>query len=1476
MPSVLPIFQRYSQPSSGNVRSVTYQSPAVAGNFNQNVTRRVLHNNTKSKLNSQQNDEQQMFCTKCTEGHKLSSCRQFKSLSIPSRWEFVKESRLCFSCLQRGHSLMECRSKRECGIDECRRMHHQLLHQSAAKAIKTMPPVTSTSTSSSTEVASTSITQNRREHLLNCHKNLNTCLFKILPVVVSGPRTTTTVYAMFDEGSSVTLLEEDVAEQLGVNGLAVPLTLQWYNQKETTEESRVINLEVKRVNECTTYQLKNVYTARNLDLPKQSFDKGRYNHLSHLPIESYADIKPCLLIGLDHSMLSVAKQTIYAGSSEPIAAATKLGWVAYGPTQYNVNPIINVLHMRKTYDIKLHQLVKEYFELDSLGIKNTSTLFESTEDSRARKILEDTVKNIGERYEVGLLWKEDNIHLPPSYEMAKRRLLNVEQKMRSDERYADNYRKEMCKYINKGYVQLLTPEEAERNSPSTWYLPHFGVINPNKPQKLRIVFDAAAAVTAVSLNSVLLKGPERAQPLMTIMYKFRQRRIAVAGDIQEMFSQIKIRASDRNSQRFLWRHSYQSNQIQVYTMTSMIFGAACSPCCAEHIKNINATRFEATMPKGVKAITDNTYVDDLVISFDNVEEANLVVKEAIAINTAAGFHLRNFVSNHKELQNQLNNNAATPSDVINMEHQPKTDKILGMFWNSKDDVLEFHFKFAKIPRAVLDGKRPPTKRELLGLAMAIYDPFGLLANVTIDVKILLQATWKLQIEWDDVLPHQLATQWSKWWSGFQKVSHIVVLRCFSPLYSTAQELQFHVFVDASDTAYAAVAYLRMKQGNNIDVAFVAAKSRCAPKKETTVPRLELQAAVLGSRLKIAVEKCLDRKVSSTTFWSDSKTVLLWIRSTKRDYKQFVANRIAELFSSTLPKQWRWVPSAVNIADEATKIKPSQMLENDSRWIKGPAFLFANESEWPKEPTQMYSLHSAVEECTKKCLLIANNRSLIDMKRYSTFTKLVRVIAWILRFVNNLKLKQRYKGELIPKELIAAENYICRQVQYELYKIEINALQNQKELPKSSQLIQLTPKLDDQGVLRINGRIDAAYCLPDSARHPIILPHNHNIALLVMDHYHRKNHHQNSKLTINEMRQRFWIPNCHSLLNTVKRNCPVCIRDKSTPAVPLMGQLPPDRLTPYVRPFTYTGTDYCGPFFVTIGRRREKRWIALFTCLTTRAIHLEISTDLSTDAFLLCLKNFVNRRGVPVRIRSDNGTNFIGAQSKLKKQERLLDFDAIQQETGKTGVEWNFNSPANPSAGGCWERLVQCTKRILHRVLKEEAPRLDTFCSVLIEAENIINSRPLTDIPLTAESPEPITPNHFLLGCLNSTQTPCEDEKKICLRKQCRIAQNLKNRFWKRWINEYLPQLLKRPKWHKEVKPLQSGQLVIICDSSLPRSQWKMGRILDVITAKDGQVRNANVRTSHGIIRRPAAKLAALEFVNPPQDSPGGGMLVSHE
>ncbi|XP_070073092.1 uncharacterized protein [Drosophila takahashii] len=358
------------------------------------------------------------------------------------------------------------------------------------------------------------------------------------------------------------------------------------------------------------------------------------------------------------------------------------------------------------------------------------------------------------------------------------------------------------------------------------------------------------------------------------------------------------------------------------------------------------------------------------------------------------------------------------------------------------------------------------------------------------------------------------------------------------------------------------------------------------------------------------------------------------------------------------------------------------------------------------------------------------------------------------------------------------------------------------------------------------------------KRPIILPKTHKLTLLIAQHHHELCKHQNVDTMICSIRQTFWIPSICRLAKTIKTNCQLCKNLSAMPKPPLLGQLPMDRVAAFVRPFTYTGLDYLGPLLVAIGRRREKRWVALFTCMTTRAIHLELSKDLSSDVAIMCLKNFCCRRGVPKRIRSDQGTNFVG----VGKEQWIEVVDAVAMESGRCGIEWVFNTPGNPAAGGAWERLVRSVKRILALTLKEKVPQVETL------------------------QDDPLTPNHFLLGCPNQVQTPVVDEN-VCLKKQWHIRQQLMHTFWKRWIQEYLPTLTRRTKWFNRVEPIQIGDVVLICDETDSRGVWRKGRIIEIQSAKDGQVRSATVKTATAVLRRPASKLAVLDVIGESQQAP---------
>ncbi|XP_062541591.1 uncharacterized protein LOC134209611 [Armigeres subalbatus] len=384
------------------------------------------------------------------------------------------------------------------------------------------------------------------------------------------------------------------------------------------------------------------------------------------------------------------------------------------------------------------------------------------------------------------------------------------------------------------------------------------------------------------------------------------------------------------------------------------------------------------------------------------------------------------------------------------------------------------------------------------------------------------------------------------------------------------------------------------------------------------------------------------------FWTDSRTALAWIMADPRSYRQFVSFRVGEILEHTTASEWRWVPSKSNPADEATKWGSGPYFDPNSKWFHGPDFLRLPEEEWPhpKEPVMV-----TTEEMRASILHHCSFEPVIDFDRFSSWDRLLRATAFALRFVRNTtKMHPKYTGQLQQSELRAAETTICKLVQYDSYPDEIAALSNkvpnetgQEAIGKHSSIYRLMPIMDDNGLLRERGRIGAAADIGYNVCHPIILPRNHHITELLVRRYHERYRHGNTETVVNEIRQLYSI----------------------------------SRLR----------VDYFGPLLVKLGRSNVKRWVALFTCLTVRAVHLEVAYTLSTESCISCVRRFVGRRGPPAEFFSDNGTNFQGADRVLRHQIS----QGLSDTFTSTNTKWNFIPPGAPHMGGAWERLVKSVK-----------------------------------------------------------------------------------------------------------------------------------------------------------------------------------------
>ncbi|XP_045473952.1 uncharacterized protein LOC123680207 [Harmonia axyridis] len=1098
----------------------------------------------------------------------------------------------------------------------------------------------------------------------------------------------------------------------------------------------------------------------------------------------------------------------------------------------------------------------QFLRLKILGVKMEEKI--SVEEARAMKIMEETAKRVGNRWEIGLLWKEDDVKMPQSRSAAENRLKMMEKKLARNPVFSKEYLNKLDEYEGNGFARKVIDMAIQDEK--SWYLPHFGVVNPKKPGKVRLVFDAASKVNGISLNEKLLKGPDFLNSLLGVLFKFRQKKIAFTGDIKDMFHRVYIREEDRKFQR----------QTTEYEMTVMIFGAASSPASAQFIMRKNAKEFEDEFPEAARVILEQHYMDDYLDSVDSVEEALDLITGVEEVHKRGGFQIRNWTSNSKEVLKLIPTEKRTRElKDVEIEKELPTERVLGLHWNPNEDCFLFKVEPKEIME-ILEKKATTTKRKMLKIVMSVFDPLGFLCHFTVKARILLQEIWKMGSGWDDKLEHSVNEKWLKWLQDLRKIEGMKIPRCYLDD-NTERKIQLHTFCDSSSEAYAAVSYFRILSYQKIYSNIVMAKSRVSPLKTSSIPRLELQGAVLGARLARTIRENHSIPISRQYFWTDSRTVISWLKSDPRKLKPFVSHRVNEILDISEENEWNWISTKDNVADEATRDNINCEWSELSRWNIGPSFLRCNEDTWFREngieidKGENEEMEEFFREMKKEYVALTTEgdnliESIPKIERFSSYLRLIRSTAWLLRAIQVFKGTIKSFSELLPDEVDRAEKLWFKLVQEACFREEIRSLKNKKPVDKTSRLYKLSPMLDSEGIVRINGRIGESEDICYETKFPIILDRKHYFTRLLILHYHKRASHQGQELVLNELRQKFWILQARAAVRSAWNSCYRCRNFRAKPIVPEMSPLPKCRVSAFVRPFTFTGMDYFGPMNVTIGRRHEKRYGVLFTCMSIRAIHLEIANSLTTDSTIMAIRRMIGRRGCPKKIFGDNGTNLKGAEREMKKALQEMNENQILAEMTTRGIEWVRIPPLTPHMGGCWERMVRSVKTALSVTLKERSPKEEVLSTLLIEAENIVNSRPLVHVPIDAADGEALTPNHFLIGTSSASPLPCLlSERDLVTRKQWKISQYFSDCFWKRWIREYLPTLTRRTKWHKKTKNLVVGDVVMIIDGDLPRNCWMKGVIEAVFVGKDGQVRSADVKTTLGTYRRPAVKLCPLDI-----------------
>ena len=1380
------------------------------------------------------------FCCSgtCTD---LASCDKFKNMSLDDRKKYVIKSKLCFNCLKRNHVSRKCRLEKMCNVPDCASKHHTLLHSwvqiSSDNAIP-QPSVNCAAVNSSF---------------------VKTCLGIIPVTVMGGNGHSCQTYALLDDGADKTLCDERLVQQLQLTSRSVTFKISTINSTGGTIRGQEVDLSVSPISgNGSNVQLNNIWTVKQLPISTRGIvaadDLKDFTYLSDLTIPQVKADRVMLLIGTDFPEAHIPLEVRSGCSHEPYAVRTRLGWAVRGPVpQADVKQNTTELTMEavninfgQSSDVLLQQQLECMWTSDFNDMLHCDKESMSVEDRRALGIMEATLSHVGGHYKMGLPWREDDVHLPNNMVLAHARLNQLKGKLSRDKLLHEMYTKTVTDYIEKGYAKELEGESTD--SKKIWYLPHHPVMNVNKPGKVRVVFDCAAKYKDTSLNSQLLQGPDLMNSLVGVLTRFRQEKIAFAADIEAMFHQVQVREEDCDALRFLWWPCGDISKLpKTYHMQVHLFGATSSPSCATY-----ALKRTASDNAG-DTVNRNFYVDDCLKSVDSEDKATMLAADLQSLMKMGGFRLTKWISNSRKVLQNIPESERAPAVVsLGPEDALPCDRALGVNWNVNGDTITFKIKIAE---------KPLTRRGILSIVSAIFDPLGLLAPVTLRAKAIVQSLCRKKIGWDDAVPRKEQDEWQRWLMNLLCLENIRISRCFQPRsFSNLKNIELHVFSDGSETGYGACAYLRITdQHDSTACCLVLGKSRLAPIKQSSIPRLELCGAVVSCRLYVMLTRELDLKIDQVIFWTDSTILLGYINNTTRRFKTFVGNRLSYIHEVTSPEQWRYVDSASNPADLASRGIDPDDDASLKKWLNGPDFLLQDESTWPRlanRPEIADDDSEVKREAAINTTALDTGPKLEDLiNHYSDWYRLQRAIAWLQRFVKYCERRKQDGdglkcGDLVVEEIQNATQAILKYVQKVHFQRELEDLKKGNSVMKKSRLAALNPVLTDE-IIRMSGR--------QIHKAPIILPHSDHVTDLIIRQCHSKNGHVGLQHVLAELREKYWILRGPSTVKKTIGKCMVCKRQRSPLLTQQMAPLIQEQTTPDKPPFTFVGVDYFGPFTVKVGRSHVKRYGCLFSCLTTRAVHIEVAHSLTTDSFISAYQRFTSRRGYPEKLFSDNGTNLVSGDKELQRSIVEWNQSEIGRHLLQNNVDWHFNPPYASNMGGAWERMIRSTRTILKALANEQLLTDEKLLTLIAETERIINDRPITPVSNDLRDPAALKPSMLLLMKGNpSIPKGVFKKEDVYAKRWWKQIQYLSDVFWKRWIKEYLPALQTRQRWQRQTRNLNANDIVLVADENIPRGQWPLGRVTEVIKGRDGLVRKCVVRTRNTNVLRPITKLCLLE------------------
>lgn len=1034
-------------------------------------------------------------------------------------------------------------------------------------------------------------------------------------------------------------------------------------------------------------------------------------------------------------------------------------------------------------------------------------------------------------------WKEELLpEVRSNYDIALSVLSRVNVKLNKSGHF-DKYMDVFQQQLDSDIIEEFHVEPKDYGK-HIW-VPHRPVIKNDSQctTKIRPVFNCSLRVNqSVSLNMASYQGVDLMSNLLQLIFKFRCNFYTLLADIKKAFLMIRLsKLEDKN--RFCF-FLVKDNMLRTFRYNTILFGYVASPFILNFVIKHHVSRF--VQDEYSKMLMSHFYVDNLLYSTSHIQTLFDMYTSCYDRMAAGGFELRSWSSNYEPLQQQLQ------VDGRSVEHSEDCEKVLGyLFFPSSDS---FKIAFSQ------PNDNASTKRAILSEIAKFFDPIGFCLPVLIRAKILLRELWAAKLEWDTPIGCEFSSTWRSICKDLESISSFMFPRY---TFNEDEPCKLCVFCDASKTAYGFTIYAI--QGSSCNLFF--AKSKVAPMQARTLPTLELLSVFFAFKCLPTVLSSISKvKIQELIFGVDAQVVLSWLLTgVIKTKNQFANNRLKDInvmienIKSSLDcsLSFKYVPTQENPADFLTRGLSSSKFEFEmNTWLHGPAWLTS--SSWPTGNLNCLSKENQLRvhsepSSTFNTVVEINPVQLLEFSRFSSYSKLYRTVFYIFKF---LKLKCQILQNLDIAN--SARIYLLKTAQQACFSEEIRFLTNPtKSTPSLVNTLKLF--LDKDGLLRSKSRLDKASSLEQSETNPILLPKSHPLSKLIILHFHHRMDHLSTASTLLKLRQSgFWIPQGRQSVSNALKSCFIC-RKMNAVAYPYPPgtDLPASRVNLHY-PYKDTGIDFSGTISVNCFGKQIKMYILIFTCLATRAVHLELLPSMTISDFVLAFTRFASLYGVPSCIHSDNAKTFVAAGEFLTE---ALQSELFLNKYGHTHLQHIRNPAYSPWFGAVFERLFRTIKSCLRKTIGRGPIEYFQLLTLLADVKWSINSRPLTYVE-TEQDYTILTPNHFLHPLappevmIFSDRTPTNFDKitRKELLKTLETRQKLYLHFEKVWNESYLLYLKEREKGIS-IKPFKNrvreGDVVLIKHPLKTRSFWTLGRVTAVYPGYDGNIRTVMVKRGDG-------------------------------